>query len=101
MPTGHTMSQSGTVNRIQIFSDLADHEAQAVTQRLIRQDFKRGEELVHHGDVSDSVFVVLSGRFLVYLRSGSKPVAEIAVGELIGEIGFFSGQPRNATVVAA
>ncbi len=35
------------------------------------------------------------------MKSRSEPVAEISAGELIGEIGFFSGQCRTATVVAA
>ncbi len=95
------MSEREAVHRLPGFSDLTEQESEAIAERIVRLDFKRGEELVRAGDVSDSMFVVLSGRFLVYGGSTIKPVAEIAAGELVGEIGFFSGNPRNATVVAA
>src|ERR1043165_6774942 len=95
------MSEREAVSRLPGFSDLTQQEAEVIAERIVRHDFKRGEELVHVGDVSDSMFVVLSGRFLVHGGSSDKPVAEIAAGELVGEIGFFSGNPRNATVIAA
>ncbi|TJX18277.1 MAG: cyclic nucleotide-binding domain-containing protein, partial [Mesorhizobium sp.] len=57
--------------------------------------------LVREGDPSDRFFVVLSGRFTVHKGDGIGSVAEIAQGELVGEIGFFAGLPRTATVLAA
>lgn len=44
---------------------------------------------------------MVSGRFHVLLEGASEPVAEIGTGASIGEIGFFSGSPRTATVSAA
>ena len=61
---------------------------------------RRGEALVREGDPSDRFFVVLSGRFSVHRKAGIGPVAEIAQGELVGEVGFFADLPRTATVVA-
>jgi NTE family protein len=60
---------------------------------------ERGEVLVEEGSEADAVFVVLSGRFTVFV--GDRPIAEIARGEPIGEIAFFAGGTRTATVVAA
>jgi NTE family protein len=95
------MDVSETVRRIAMFGELNESESAAISERLVRLDLKRGQELVRQGDESDAIFVVLSGRFSVYVRSCSEPVAEISAGELIGEIGFFSGQSRTATVMAA
>lgn len=89
------------LHRIQIFRDLEPDEQELIASRAVRRDFKRGEVLVEQGAESDSIFVILSGRFLVYVKSRKTPVAELAPGELIGEIGFFSGEPRGATVIAA
>jgi len=66
-----------------------------------RRLLRRGEILVREGDPSDRFFVVLSGRFAVQRGDATGSVAEIAQGELVGEIGFFAGLPRTATVLAA
>ncbi|TIX18625.1 MAG: cyclic nucleotide-binding domain-containing protein [Mesorhizobium sp.] len=70
----------------------------AESDRLV---LRRGEVLVREGDPSDRFFVVLSGRFTVHKGDRIGSVAEIAQGELVGEIGFFAGLPRTATVLAA
>jgi len=59
----------------------------------------RGETLVTEGSEADAFFIVLHGRFTVFF--GERPIAEIASGEPIGEIAFFAGGTRTATVVAA
>jgi NTE family protein len=66
-----------------------------------RRVLRRGEVLVREGEPSDRYFVVLSGRFTVHKGDRIGSVAEIAQGELVGEIGFFAGLPRTATVLAA
>ena len=55
-----------------------------------RRVLRRGEVLVREGDPSDRFFVVLSGRFTVHKEDPIGSVAEIAQGELVGEIGFFA-----------
>jgi NTE family protein len=95
------MDVSEAVRRIAIFGELNERETAIISERVVRLDLKRGQELVRQGDESDAIFVVLFGRFSVYMKSRSEPVSEISAGELIGEIGFFSGHSRNATVMAA
>lgn len=58
-----------------------------------------GEALVEEGAPADSFFIVLHGRFLVV--AGGKPIAEVRPGEPIGEIAFFAGGTRTASVVAS
>ncbi|TIT93418.1 MAG: cyclic nucleotide-binding domain-containing protein, partial [Mesorhizobium sp.] len=74
---------------------------EALAAESDRRVLRRGEVLVREGDPSDRFFVVLSGRFTVHKGDGIGSVAEIAQGELVGEIGFFAGLPRTATVLAA
>src|SRR5262245_28314598 len=95
------MGEDRPVLRIQIFKDLSDAEQKLIAERATRVDLKRGDVLVEQGAQSDAIFVVLSGRFLVHVKSKDTPVAELAASELVGEIGFFSGEPRTATVTAA
>lgn len=58
----------------------------------------RGAVLLEQGSASDEMFFVLAGRFTA--RVGSKIVGYIEAGGVIGELGFFTGQPRSATVTA-
>ncbi|MGI1663275.1 patatin-like phospholipase family protein [Palleronia sp. KMU-117] len=62
------------------------------------QTLQRGEVLVTEGSAADAFFIVLNGRFIVF--HGARPIAEIAAGEPIGEIAFFAGGSRTATVTA-
>ncbi|MCT8973127.1 patatin-like phospholipase family protein [Microbaculum marinisediminis] len=61
----------------------------------------RGQVLFERGDPSDTLYLVASGRFFVFIDADQDPVAEIGVGEPVGDLAFLTGQPRTATVVAA
>ncbi|MBW9061783.1 cyclic nucleotide-binding domain-containing protein [Rhizobium herbae] len=74
---------------------------EALAAESDRRFLRRGEVLVAEGDPSDGFFIVLSGRFTVHKSDATDPIAEIGHGELVGEIGFFAGLPRTATVLAA
>jgi NTE family protein len=74
---------------------------EALTAESDRRVLRRGEVLVREGEPADSFFIVLSGRFTVHKGNSESLVADIAQGELVGEIGFFAGLPRTATVIAA
>jgi NTE family protein len=65
-----------------------------------QRELRRGEILVRQGEPSDALHFVLSGRFTVHLEGVAEPTAEIGQGQPIGEIGFFAGLPRTATVKA-
>ena len=62
---------------------------------------ERGQVLFERGDPSDTLYLVASGRFFVFLDTDQDPVAEIGAGEPVGDLAFLTGQPRTATVVAA
>ncbi|OCP21064.1 MULTISPECIES: patatin-like phospholipase family protein [unclassified Ensifer] len=74
---------------------------EALAAESDRRVLRRGEVLVREGDPSDRFFIVLSGRFTVHKEDSAGWVAEIGQGELVGEVGFFAGLPRMATVLAA
>jgi NTE family protein len=61
----------------------------------------RGETLIEKDAPADALFIVNFGLFEVLSADNSYVAAEIGVGQLIGEIGFFAGEPRTASVVAA
>ena len=67
--------------------------------------FPVGAVVLHQGDPSDSLFVVLSGRVRVVRRQPGAPaeqvLAELGPNEIVGEMGLLDRDPRSATVVAA
>src|SRR5262245_66583663 len=84
-----------------IFRELSNDQLAAIWARAKIHQLRRGEVLVRQNAPSDSVYMVVSGRFEVLVEGRGGVIAEIGVGETIGEIGFFYGVPRHATVLHA
>src|SRR5215203_1642505 len=67
-------------------------------------DLKRGGVLMRQGEHSDRVYVLLAGRLQAMREEPdgrTRVVGDIAAGETVGEMAFFTGEPRSATVRAA
>lgn len=63
--------------------------------------FKRvesGEVLIQQGDVADHVFVIIDGHAEAFV-DGHK-VGDVPKDEIFGAMAVFTGEPRNATVIA-
>jgi len=61
----------------------------------------RGEFLIEQDSSAETLYIVNFGLFDVKHVADGLPVAVIGAGQLIGEIGFFAGAPRTASVIAA
>lgn len=62
-----------------------------------------GNVLLRQGDASNTILIVVSGLFEVGIETpGSEPriVGRLGAGEVIGEMGCITGEPRGATVRA-
>jgi NTE family protein len=83
-----------------LFRELSNEQLAEIWARAKERKLQRGDVLLRQGSPSDSVFVVVSGRFEVVIEGRNAAIGEIGTGEPIGEIGFFSGTPRTATITA-
>src|SRR5258708_349109 len=83
-----------------IFRELSNDQLAEIWSRTKIHNLLRGELLIRQGEKSNSVHVVVSGRFEVWIEGQRNAINEIGVGEPIGEIGFFAGIPRTATIIA-
>lgn len=65
-------------------------------------DYGAGERVVQQHDAADACYVVESGRLAVLISDGTheRQVAVLEAGELFGEMGLLTGEPRTATVRA-
>ena len=93
------MTKTDSLNH-EIFADLSPEDRQTILDFARLRKLRRGEMLVRQGEVADTVYYVLRGKFEV-LRDGRHLVAEIMAGEPVGEIAFFGGLPRTADVQAS
>ena len=82
------------------FKGLPAGDLALLEARLTPMPVRRGETVVNEGDAADALFIVVSGRFAVEVGGNATPVAEISHGSTIGEIAFFAGGARTATVRA-
>src|SRR5438067_2443409 len=96
-----TLDMTALVRSTAIFRDLSNDQLAAVWSQAKVLNLLRGEVLVRQNTPSDTVYVVVSGRFEVWIEGQDRAINESGVGEPIGETGFFSGAPRTATIIAA
>lgn len=98
---GETPSADSLVTllrKVPLFTGLDDRTLKTVSKLSRIETVRRGEVLIQQGDQSDSLYVVVRGRFVV--QTDERLIAEITEGGPIGELAFFTGEPRTATVVA-
>jgi NTE family protein len=91
------------LRHVPLFAGLEPATAASVASAVQRVRVPVGTALIVQGDASDSLFVVLRGRFVVERAGEDGSVAilsEISAGELIGEMAMLSAEPRAATVRA-
>jgi NTE family protein len=88
------------LSAIPAFAALTSSELEAIAANVEQREIRRGEILIRQGEPPEALYFVASGRFSVLTDHAPEPLAEIGQGQPIGEIGFFSGIPRTATVRA-
>ena len=87
----------------EVFASLSSPEAATLVSYLQRVDLAADAFLMRQGDVGDDFYVILDGVADVrrITRAGtSVAIATLVAGDIVGEIGAVTGQPRTADVVA-
>lgn len=94
--------------RVTFEQQLAQHaiirakDASAAAAFLERIETKVGDMIFDQGDASDSLFFIESGRVDVLLRDEAGRVLRLrsmTAGAVIGEVGFYLGKTRSASIV--
>ncbi|RLE25147.1 MAG: hypothetical protein DRJ65_08460 [Acidobacteria bacterium] len=87
------------LGRAWLFSGIPVSALETVAEHTRILRFAPGEAVVREGDVSDALFLVVSGEAVI--RVGARDVSKIHPTEIFGEGAFLTGNPRAATVRAA
>jgi CRP/FNR family cyclic AMP-dependent transcriptional regulator len=107
----HAIAHSPVVNsckpllkNISIFAGLAESEFEQLARVAVSRKVPRNKTIVHVGDSTDSLFVIVSGQAKVLNRDveGNEVILTfLGAGECFGEMGLIDGSPRSADVVAS
>jgi NTE family protein len=84
-----------------IWHHLGENERIEIKNAMRVRRVARGQVLIEQDSPSETLYIVNFGLFDVRSTDGTKTVAEIGAGQLIGEMGFFARLQRTASVVAA
>jgi len=86
------------MKKIPLFSGLTYEQYRKVLYICYRKTLPRDLFIFEQGDRSDSMYILLAGQLKV-LYHGSTLVTLIDPVTLVGEIGFFTGEPRLTSAV--
>ena len=96
------MKENNLLHQIPIFSCLEDDELGRLGQVAVRKKFPRNTVLLSEGDITDSLYVIISGKVKTIINdeNGREIILSISgPGEYFGEMALIDGEPRSATIV--
>lgn len=98
-----TMVSTTVLKAVPLFSSFPDEQLRMLASVVTRRSVPRSTTIMASGDVTDSLYIVLSGRLKVMMSDadGKEVILSIlGAGEFFGEMGLIDDAPRSATVVA-
>lgn len=84
------------LQEITFLADLSEDDWARVRKLVETRQFRAGDDLIRVGDKDDSFYILTDGEVEVVI--GDKVLASIPEGSVFGEISFFDGAPRSATI---
>ncbi|MDP6545507.1 MAG: cyclic nucleotide-binding domain-containing protein [Phycisphaerae bacterium] len=86
------------IKKVPLFKHLTFHELLRVMDLTSIRSFEKGQSIVAEGDLSDTIFVSISGT--VEVVKGGRKIAELPASTVLGEMGLIDSEPRSASIVA-
>ena len=94
--------RKGALAGVALFAALSDAERDTLAQHLVYAPFLQGDTVTRQGAVAHWLYLIVSGQADVCFDTpgGRTHVSTIMPGEVFGEMGMLTGEPRHATVIA-
>jgi small-conductance mechanosensitive channel len=96
-------SENEFFDHISVFEPLSEQEKTNLNRKIIRRQFREGEQLLKQGATVDSVQFVFSGLIQVTRQVQDGPaltVRRLGPGDAFGEISLLTGLPASGTLAA-
>jgi CRP/FNR family cyclic AMP-dependent transcriptional regulator len=89
-------------DQLVVLRDLSPADWDRLLAQMERRRFTAGAVIIATGEVDRALYLIASGSVEIILGSGRRQrrVREQGPGTILGEVAFFDGQPRSATVRA-
>ena len=90
------------LTKVPLFADLDETELAKISSKAVTKRYPRNTTIINEGDISDSLYIILSGGVRVYLSDmEGKEVTlnDQGPGEFFGEMALLDSAPRSASVV--
>jgi len=108
MGAGRNMAVQASVStlllrNVPLFAVLTENQLEVLTSVVSRKSFPRSTTIIAAGDMTDSLYVIISGRLKVMMSDddgGEVILAILGANEFFGEMGLLDDHPRSASVVA-
>ena len=81
-----------------LFDALEESEIERLIQKSHIIACKKGNHIIEKDNAAKTMFILLSGH--VAVQKNGQMIAMVSPGEVIGEIAFFLGVPRTASIIA-
>ncbi|HEY4068222.1 MAG TPA: Crp/Fnr family transcriptional regulator [Burkholderiaceae bacterium] len=97
------LSNLDLVRRIPLFSVLNDEQANLIAEAVDKRSFRRGDTIIHQGEQSNTLFVLLTGRARVFrtdARGREVYLATFHPGAYVGEMSLIDNESHSASVRA-
>lgn len=90
------------MGRSELFASLTDAERRRIVEVVAVLEVPVGHVLTHPGEISDTIYVLLSGEVSIGVAVHDDSLVEVATlgaGDVIGELGALLEEPRTAQAV--
>ncbi|MFH1723346.1 MAG: Crp/Fnr family transcriptional regulator [Elusimicrobiota bacterium] len=92
-----------TLRRFGLFQKLPAKQLKRILSISHTRNYEAGEVIFEKGEAAKEMFIVMSGRVKIFIRSGwkkSKTFAYLGRGDFFGEMAIIEDKPRSAGVQA-
>ncbi len=98
-----TTVSTAVLRAVPLFTSLPEDQLRMLTTMVSRRSVTRGTNVVAAGDLTDSLYIIISGRLKVMMSDADGKEVILAIlgpGEFFGEMGLIDDSPRSASVLA-
>ena len=97
------LNNQDLIRRVPLFAALTPVQAQSLAGAVTKSRFKKGSTLIKAGEVSNALYIILSGRAHVVMADDNGREVILAIlhtGDYVGEMSLLDHEAHSATVYA-